>query len=106
MRDSAPALVLMSDYAARTPLWHADGGNLSDLAPLRLAPHLVQDLLNWQRYFDQHFHFDRTTNWDTAEAASWYEAQGRMLHTRLIRALPARSVTLDLWPIEGVAPGT
>ena len=92
----------MSDYTARTPLWNARVGNLSDLAPLGLASDLARDLLNWQRYFDQHFHFER--HWDSVEAARWYEAQGRTLHARLIRALPARTVTLDLWPVEGVAP--
>lgn len=94
----------MSDYTSRTPLWLAGGQNLSDLAPLGLASDLVRDLLNWQRYFDQHFHFDR--NWDSVEAARCYEAAGRTLHARLIRALPARTVTLDLWPVTGVAPRT
>lgn len=90
--------------AARTPLWQA-GGNVSDLGPLRLDPELVQDLLEWQRYFDHHFGVDRWPHWDTADAASWYQSQGRVLHARMTQALPARTVTLDLWPVEEAAPG-
>ncbi|WP_298804109.1 hypothetical protein [uncultured Pseudokineococcus sp.] len=87
---------LMSDYSAPSPVWTSEGC-LADPSPLGLSPSLVTQMLDWQRFFDEHFHWDR--GWDSQGAGAWYAEEGERLHSRLQAQLPARRVVLDLWPV-------
>jgi len=89
----------MTDYLAPTPVWVDHTRVLSDLSTLSLPALLVAELLDWQRYFDEHFTTDGL--WDVTAGAETYADTGRTLHDRLSRALPGTEVSLDLWPVEG-----
>ncbi|WP_432524274.1 hypothetical protein [Kineococcus sp. SYSU DK006] len=104
MDEQVGSLVLMSDYLAPTPLWAGVGACLgrSYLEQLGLPEPLMQGLLAWQDLFDAHYRQD--DGWDSQDAASTYEQDGRQLQKALQEALPHAVVQLDLWPITGQAP--
>ncbi len=100
----------MSDYGVVYPVWDADGEVAAKDGVLRVAgtpitQRLADALLEWQRLFDEHFHWER--GWCTVAARDEYATQAPRLRDHLQAEL-ARDVdvVLDLWPLPGDPSGS
>jgi hypothetical protein len=88
------AVHLSPDYSAPTPLW-----SNGDLADTLVPKALLEDLIEWQRDFDAHFHWE--TGWDADEAKDRWAKVGRVLVEEVREALAGKAeLTVDLWPLN------
>lgn len=93
----------MSDYGVDFPVWNLDHVLDTDYAlsagDLDVTSQLSADLIQWQRLFDEHFHWE--DGWRGPAARDEYAALGPRLWDRLQAELgPDFDVVLDLWPAE------
>jgi hypothetical protein len=91
---AAPStLRLMPEYGAGWPLWEA--GGRTHPTSFVLTDELRADLLEWQDFFEEHFHYER--GWDDARSRRWFDDQGHRLAHRLRAELPDTDIELVLW---------
>ena len=84
----------MPEYVCELPLWGCERWELG------LEPALLDDLADWQSFFDRRF--DSMQGWhDTAAREEW-AARATLLAARLRGALPDDvELSIDLWPLLG-----
>jgi hypothetical protein len=97
-REPVSEVRLMPEYTVELPLWGCEWWHLG------LDPRLLDDLADWQAYFDQHF--DHMHGWNEASARDEWAAQATHLTDRLRKALPVDvELGVDLWPLLADPPG-
>ena len=87
-----PAVKLMPDYSADTPLW-------GDWEELALPTQLLTRLERWQNDFDRWFHYEH--GWDTAQHRDRWGRDAETLINDLRQIIGNRAeLVVDLWPLR------
>jgi hypothetical protein len=73
-------LRIFGEYCCVWPVW----GEGSEHVEVVVSPGLRQDLLDWQRFWQEH---QGVEDWDSPESAKEYVRRGRGLQRRLQREL-------------------
>lgn len=83
---------IMVDYNADLPLWFDESCNPIHI----LSGELLQDLRNWQRWFD--LHYDLDLGWDSPSSNRAHTKWGESLRARVSGELgPDVEVSLHTW---------
>ena len=79
-RPSTPRLRIFGEWCCVWPVWGAGSEDVETM----VSPSLRDDLLDWQRFWQEH---QDVEDWVSPEAAAEYARRGRWLQRRLQREL-------------------